>query len=311
MSIDEEFEVVPDELEPDGCFDLPGGEPHEPPTRGGQSFPISPRILPTWLTKGFTNGRIPEDRMERVADCGRHGFMIPEAAAAWRSFTAAAAQAGFQVTMTGAYRPYEDQVTGFLQRYTTVDNGTKPKVWNGTNYYLTKGLADLSTPGNSNHGWGAAVDMALGPNPKAAKEVTKNPAFMTWAVANARTHGWSWENWEPWHLRLVAIVGGAPASNMSTMTKPVADKTPAPPAAAGAVPEPELKEGMEGEAVAALQQILVANGWAGFTKADGKFGPKTTAAVMAMQGALGCRADGAYGPRTATALKNHLARGGG
>ncbi len=162
-------------------------------------------------------------------------------------------------------------------------------------------LAEAATPGNSNHGWGAAVDMALGRSPSVAKEPNRDPRFMDWAIANARQHGWSWETSEPWHLRLVEILG--PSKHEMTLAK---DATSAPTSASA--PDPELRTGSTGNAVATLQTICMTHGWTDMTAADGKFGPRTEAAVKTMQGALGCTPDGVYGNRTAAALRNRLGR---
>lgn len=62
--------------------------------------------------------------------------------------------------------------------------------------------------------------------------------------------------------------------------------------------------------VKALQEILVARGWADFTKADGRYGNRTMGAVKVMQTALGFSGksvDGKYGPRTSSKLAGWLA----
>ena len=288
----------PDEA--DGCFEFPGSDATEPPIRGGWTFPVSPKVIPAWV-RAFPNGRIPVERMERVADCGRFGYLVPEAATAWRSLVAAAGQSGFALTMTGAYRSYDDQLAMFTERYATTDTGGPSKSWSGRTYWLRRGMAEAATPGNSNHGWGAAVDMALGRSPSVAKEPNRDPRFMDWAIANARQHGWSWETSEPWHLRLVEILG--PSKHEMTLAK---DATSAPTSASA--PDPELRTGSTGSAVATLQTICMTHGWTDMTAADGKFGPRTEAAVKTMQGALGCTPDGVYGNRTAAALRNRLGR---
>ncbi|HYN35266.1 MAG TPA: peptidoglycan-binding protein [Ilumatobacteraceae bacterium] len=104
---------------------------------------------------------------------------------------------------------------------------------------------------------------------------------------------------------------------------PVAD--PGPPADPGRPPDPgyvapvpppgspQLSVAFSGAAradVKALQEILISQGWADFSKADGRFGNRTMGAVKAMQTALGFTGngvDGKYGPRTAGKLRDWLA----
>jgi peptidoglycan hydrolase-like protein with peptidoglycan-binding domain len=61
------------------------------------------------------------------------------------------------------------------------------------------------------------------------------------------------------------------------------------------------------EGVKVLQTILIAQGWATFTEADGRFGEDTEKAVIEMQKALGfTKPDGKYGPKTAAKLGEYL-----
>lgn len=61
--------------------------------------------------------------------------------------------------------------------------------------------------------------------------------------------------------------------------------------------QPELQEGSEGEWVSHLQQLLEAAGYSPGA-IDGKFGPKTEAAVKAYQEAFELTVDGIVGPQT-------------
>jgi peptidoglycan hydrolase-like protein with peptidoglycan-binding domain len=58
--------------------------------------------------------------------------------------------------------------------------------------------------------------------------------------------------------------------------------------------------------VAALQFFCLKFKWGDPGSADGDFGPRTEAAVKAMQSALGVTADGQYGPKSAAALDAFL-----
>ena len=64
--------------------------------------------------------------------------------------------------------------------------------------------------------------------------------------------------------------------------------------------------------VRTLQRILIAEGWAVFANADGRYGNRTFRSVKAMQGDLGFagkQVDGRYGPNTAKRLSAHLTKG--
>jgi hypothetical protein len=275
----------------------PPGTPSEPPPDtgakgpGGIPFPVSDAAIPAWV-KEHGNGQIPVDRMIKVAPIGA-GYLVPEAAAAWRNLQNAASAAGFTLTMTGAYRTYDQQVALFRERYTTSNTGRSSKTWNNTQYWLKPNVAMAAVPGTSNHGWGCAVDTALGGYGNAAKPVGE--PFLSWAVANAHGHGWSWEvQSEAWHLRLVAFES-IPQRHSASTSGLVA-------------PQPTLKRGSKGGQVAALQNLCRLYSWGDPGKPDGEFGPRTEAAVKVMQAAIGAGADGQYGPKSAAALGEFLGK---
>ncbi len=261
-------------------------DPPEPPLRGGPLFPISKAAIPSWLT-AFANGRIPAQNLIKVAPLGS-GYLIPEAAARWRSLQNAAQAAGFNLTMTGAYRSYDEQVSLFSSRYSTTETGESTKTWNGQKFWLKRGMSMAAVPGTSNHGWGAAVDTALGGYGAAARPVAGDGRFMEWILAHAAEHGWSWEvQSEPWHLRIVAVPPQVSAGYQ--------------------VPAPTLELGARGGQVGALQNLCSEFGWGDCGRADGDFGPRTRLAVIAMQSMIAATPDGQYGPRTAAALTAFLA----
>jgi len=275
--------------------------PSRDPGRGPASYPVAPAAIPAWV-QPFGNGKVPLDRMIKVAPLGT-GYLVPEAAAAWRNLQNAASAAGFTLTMTGAYRSYDQQVQLFNERYSTTNTGGSSKVWNGTQYWLKPNVAMAATPGTSNHGWGCAVDAALGGYGDKAKVV--DGAFLQWALKNAAANGWSWETQsEPWHLRLVAATG-SPAHAQAAATSG---------AGGGGVPvlqnapTPTLRLNSSGGQVAALQAFCLRFSWGDCGKADGSFGQRTEAAVKAMQSVLGITSDGVYGPQTASALGTFLSQ---
>jgi hypothetical protein len=284
---------------------MPPEVPEVPPVDTGAKgdgaipFPVAKAAIPAWV-KEHGNGEIPLDQMIKVAPIST-GYLVPEAAAAWRNLQNAAAAQGFTLTMTGSYRTLQGQKDLFGQRYTTENTGRKSKVWNNTTYWLKPGMAMAAVPGTSNHGWGCAVDAALGGYGNAAQSVGE--PFLSWAVANARQFGWSWEvQSEPWHLRLVSFSNAdtpVRAATKQGSTQPSASQQHQPPL-------PILKRGSKGGQVAALQNLCLLFHWGDCGKADGTFGPRTETAVKAMQTAVGVVADGIYGPKSAIALKATL-----
>jgi hypothetical protein len=286
----------------DPSTQVPDGRPGSP-LRGLPALPKRKAAIPAWVL-AHGNGKVPEDAMVRVAPVAG-GFLVPEAAARWRSLQLAAQEHGFSLTMTGAYRSYDQQVQLFTQRYGTEPTDHGSKVWDGTTYWLKPGMAMAAVPGNSNHGWGAAVDCALGGYGRNALPVTSDGRFVTWFIANAPDHGWSWETQsEPWHIRVVSLadttstlVGGAGRDAAST--DPAANVPPH-----LSVPAPTLQRNSRGGQVAVLQSWCQRRAWGDVGRADGVFGPRTESAVKVIQLELGVTDDGVYGPKTAAALKD-------
>jgi peptidoglycan hydrolase-like protein with peptidoglycan-binding domain len=66
---------------------------------------------------------------------------------------------------------------------------------------------------------------------------------------------------------------------------------------------PELKKGDSGEAVTALQELLIQLPW---LNVDGKFGPITDEMVKAFQLSKGLNADGIVGPDTWKAIESSV-----
>jgi hypothetical protein len=118
------------------------------------------------------------------------------------------------LVLTDGYRPYSGdyyaQVETFLRRYTrtfTQGINISPKVfkdWNGVRYYQRAGTAMAAVPGNSNHGWGKAIDFGSDVNVMGSEE-------HRWMVTNAPRFGWTWPSWwakaagEAWHFEAVPV----------------------------------------------------------------------------------------------------------
>ena len=93
----------------------------------------------------------------------------PIAAKSYEKMVAAAKADGVTWKITDSYRDYVSQQA----------------TANSKGLYTSGGLA--ASPGQSNHGWGSALDLAL------------TPSAQAWLLANANTYGFSSIPREPWH----------------------------------------------------------------------------------------------------------------
>lgn len=169
------------------------------------SVPIVPVVMPSDLS-GESNGNLSSAILTALHPRGSlHHF----AARCWVALVhAAKSEANIDLTFDygGMYRPYADQVTLFNQRYTStyspsVNSTSNQRSWNGIQYYILLGVAAAATPGTSNHGWGLAIDSAIGTDPSNAQGI--DPA-LPWLIPNAARFGFSWESTsEAWHIRMV------------------------------------------------------------------------------------------------------------
>ncbi len=123
---------------------------------------------------GHTNGRIPLDELCPVAGSGQQ--LRCDAAVAVEAMMAAhLAETGVPLIITDAYRDYAGQVDVARR---------KPNL--------------AAEPGYSNHGWGLAIDAAVG---------SWDSQTFLWLQANAHRYGWHHPAWaridgskpEPWH----------------------------------------------------------------------------------------------------------------
>lgn len=125
---------------------------------------------------------------------------------------------------------------------------------------------------------------------------------------------------EPWHIQCIEMDGynswvnrgrPDPSGNFALPETGGGTPTTPPPSGGGSTagartPNPTLKEGDRGAGVKQLQNLCNFWGWGDVGNADGQFGPRTTAGVKEMQGAIGVTADGVYGPKTQVALESFL-----
>jgi hypothetical protein len=263
-------------------------------------LPVSKVKMPACLA-GARNGQL---RPGLLVECGIGSFkMVPPAARAMKALVAAAeAELGIDVWATGTYRTLEQQVSLFLQRYTrTPQPGRRHEVWQGQDYWLKPRVAGAARPGTSNHGLGLAVDFA---EKKNGKVVSISTRFVTWLCKHAIEFGFSAEDQsENWHWRYVAgdaVPAGVTsfedaqknARPARTPNPPVAKEAPTPPAT------PVLRIGATGQAVQHMQLLLQANGFYLAKNCDGRFGPRTLAALVEFQRSRGLATDGVCGPKT-------------
>ena len=187
-----------------------------------RKLPITPMRMPSGLT-GLRNGKLPTSVLRPIGV----GSARMETTAA-RSFIAMFDEArrtlGVQIKHVGDYRPYEQQLSLFLSRYQPVSaaqyavtSSAHRKKWDGaieagysSTYWVKKKNpggsypATAATPGNSNHGWGLALDIAEEYDSDGAPDPIR-PHFVEWLVGNAHRYGISAElQSEPWHWRYVA-----------------------------------------------------------------------------------------------------------
>jgi hypothetical protein len=108
----------------------------------------------------------------------------PIAAKAYEKMVAAATADGVTWKITDSYRDYVSQ------QATAKSKGL----------YATGGLA--ANPGQSNHGWGSALDLAL------------TPSAQAWLIANASKYGFSSIGKEPWHWEHKASAASMKAGNV-------------------------------------------------------------------------------------------------
>ncbi len=126
---------------------------------------------------GFSNGKIPSDKLTAVSFMPNHRLHADAAAAITTLNTAYKAKFGSNIVMTDSYRSYQAQV---------ICRQNKGSI--------------CAVPGTSNHGWGLAVDLAGGINNYQSEQYK-------WMTANAPTYGFvnpAWarqggSNPEPWH----------------------------------------------------------------------------------------------------------------
>lgn len=261
-------------------------------------LPIAPLTMPSTL-KGQQNGKL-EDRLLTKIGVGNARMEIT-AARAFKAMFSEARKAGFDVRHVGDYRPFKQQLNLFLARYQpatlttyTLTSSAHRKIWNQadqygykTKYWVKKKNpngsypATAATPGNSNHGWGLALDIAqeLDGDP-APESITQN--FVQWLIRNASRYGISAElQSEPWHWRYVA--GDRIPQAVYDFETGVEPAPPTP--IILKYPGQPILLGSRGDAAKIVQHVVGA-------KVDGWFGPQSVEALRDWQRSRGLEANG-------------------
>jgi LAS superfamily LD-carboxypeptidase LdcB len=168
------------------------------------TYTVLPIIMPSDLA-GTKNGELPASVLRNIK--APNGQLHRLAATAWNAMQLAAYFDGIELKHVGAYRPFDQQIKLFRERYTGTPTGRTPQVtrnYQNTTWYLKKGMAPAGTPGTSNHGWGLAIDVASVTSGKRLEWLLGDG----FATSNALKFGFSWEvkdgaNAEAWHIRYV------------------------------------------------------------------------------------------------------------
>ena len=177
-------------------------------------LPVVRVTMPADLAKA-TNGRLWPSQLAPMHLPGANTAVLHRNAARvfGALFVAALAETGQTMTATSAadcYRSLDLQLSAWnarmVPKYNPVTCSRTSKVWNGQTWWLRRGMAQVATPGQSNHGWGLAVDVGLwDASARTVRPVDGNSWFWGWLLGNAASFGLSWEvQSEPWHLRYVA-----------------------------------------------------------------------------------------------------------
>lgn len=242
------------------------------------------------VSRRYGNGEIPISELTLIHPrLGAQGYLAPVPALAYSALVQAAKDNGFNLTITGAYRPLSAQTSEFIRRYEPT-NLPLPgrKLYNGRFWRLKLGNAPVATPGKSNHGKGIAVDFAL--ISADGKTVPLNVTAINWLTANAPDYGFYPElKSEVWHWRY--LYGDHPSPKFSAPGPDFA-------AIAAFIAEARkstLKRGDSGPFVKLLQERL-------HITADSQFGPSTEATLKTFQTFVGLPATGTTDPHTWAAL---------
>lgn len=280
----------------------------------GGNHPVQKMVLPKEVEK-VGNGKLTPKMMKKVK-CG--GVMWNGAADAFNAMYDAALAAGHKLRNIGDYRPFEGQLSMFMDRYDQKPTGRKPEItrnYQGKTWYLKKGKAPSGTPGTSNHGFGLAIDLAIDVKGKIVS-IGGTKAYQ-WMCDNAPNYGFYLQGaptkadgkanpeYEAWHWQYCIGDKTAPAFS-GAAPAPISAPAPAVPVEQQKAADPSndkvLSVGSKGPEVIELQKLLKKKKF--YTgKVDGDFGKVTEAAVNKFKASKGLRADGRVGAKTFALLR--------
>ena len=158
--------------------------------------------MATFAGLTYENGYVPRSVLAQLDD-QPDAFLRRDAAESWnRARTDVMARTGVVLTVRGWNRTYAEQERFFFERYSRQATGDGPfddvRWYKGVRYVRTSG-APAAIPGNSNHGWGLAIDV----NDFGGYGTTGNDRRAA-SIAILKRHGWTDAEGqsiaEPWHL---------------------------------------------------------------------------------------------------------------
>lgn len=148
-------------------------------------YPSRKLVLPKELAK-VENGKVPPQMLVKLK-CG--GQMWRWAGVSFNVLIADARTAGIKIRNQGDYRPFEQQLTLFKDRYSLKDEGRVPQVtrqYEGKRWFLRKGKSPSASPGTSPHGWALAIDVDV-----------KDAKTLNWLCNNAPKYGFYLQGSDP------------------------------------------------------------------------------------------------------------------
>jgi LAS superfamily LD-carboxypeptidase LdcB len=139
---------------------------------------------------GIQNGGLPVDLLTSVTTSQKECLLETTAAASWELLIIQAEHDGITIEAGWCYRSLEAQRRTYIRNCGSID--------------APKAACDpkTSSPGNSNHGWGRAVDVTTN-----GRLLSCRSEAFEWLAAHAGQYGWVHPAWagcgesgeEPWH----------------------------------------------------------------------------------------------------------------
>ncbi len=184
------------------------------------AMPLTPDYVPAGFLAysedleqaGFVNGRMPSDRLMASQGC----LLERDAAYTFALMVEAAETDGIRLRTEDCYRSYNHQKWAWETRcpYTdvavrVVDPETGEEAW-GTRSVRRCSGPPIARAGESNHGWGRAIDFTDGYGVLSCRD----EEFL-WLQANGYKFGWVHPPWahcgqpteEGWHWEWAGVVG--------------------------------------------------------------------------------------------------------